>query len=293
MEKKTSSMIGETWNMRGKTVVVTGANRGLGRVIARELMRSQARVVMACRSVEHAREVAEEIRLELGFGEFEVRELDLAKPESIRCLARSVTSDYPKLDVLVNNAGVYLKHLQRTPSGLEMTFAINVYGPQLLTGLLVDSLKAAAPSRIIFMASEYAGGLDLYDLQFENRRFNGSSAYRQSKQANRMLTREWARRLKPDRIWVNSMSPNLTPETDLFRQESPAMKRFMRLLGKLFGNPVEEGADTAIWLAADPGLEGRTGGFFRRRRAVKCKFDNPRMEKSLWEHCQALTTKIS
>jgi len=274
--------------MEGKIVVVTGANRGLGRVTARELARCKARVIMACRSLEHARNVAREVRQELGFGEIEVRKLDLAYPESIHRFAASLTADYPRLDVLVNNAGVFLKCLERTSAGLEMTFAINVLGPQLLTGLLADSLKAAAPSRIVFMASEYAGGLDPDDLQFEQRRFDGSRAYKQSKQANRMLCREWARRLKPDRIWVNSMSPNLTPETDLFRQESPGMKFFMRQLGKLFGNPVGEGADTVIWLAADPGLEEETGGFYRRRKKVSCKFENPEAEKALWDHCESL-----
>jgi NAD(P)-dependent dehydrogenase (short-subunit alcohol dehydrogenase family) len=289
--KETTDVRKIIWPVDGKTVVVTGANRGLGRVIARELIRSNARVIMACRSPEHARQVAEETRQELGFGEIDVRELDLAHPESIHRFALSVTSDYPRLDVLVNNAGVYLKNLERTNTGLEMTFAINVLGPQLLTGLLIDSLKAAAPARIVFMASEYAGGLDSNDLQFERRRFDGSRAYKQSKQANRMLCREWARKLKPERIWVNSMSPNLTPETDLFRQESPASKFFMRQMGKLFGNSVEDGADTAIWLAADPDLEGQTGGFYRRRKKVKCKFENPEAEKILWNRCEMLLKK--
>lgn len=280
------------WPTEGKIVVVTGANRGLGRVITRELARSKARIIMACRSLEHARNVVREIRQELGFGEIEVRKLNLAYPESIHHFAESLKSDYPRLDVLVNNAGVYLKCLERTSTGLEMTFAINVLGPQLLTGLLTESLKAAAPSRIVFMASEYAGGLDPGDLQFEHRHFDGSRAYKQSKQATRMLSREWSRQLKPERIWVNSVTPNLTPETDLFRQESPASKFFMRQLAKLFGNSVEEGADTPIWLAADPGLEGQTGGFYRRRKRVKCKFENPEAEKALWEQCEALLKGI-
>lgn len=98
--------------------------------------------------------------------------------------------------------------------------------------------------------------------------------------------------MKPDRIWVNSMSPNLTPDTDLFRQESPGMRFFMRQLGKLFGNSVEEGADTAIWLAADPGMEGQTGGFYRRRKKVKCKFEDTTAERALWSHCETLIKSL-
>jgi NAD(P)-dependent dehydrogenase (short-subunit alcohol dehydrogenase family) len=278
----------QIWNMEGKTVVVTGANRGIGRVMARELARSGAKVVMGCRSVDHALQVREEIRSEFGSGDLEVREMDLAEPESVRRFAESFAADHPRLDVLVNNAGISMKEPVRTASGLEITFATNVLGPQLLTGLLMNSLRPAAPSRIINVASDFAGNLDIDDLQFERRRFNGTKAYRQSKQANRMLTREWARRLHADRITANSMTPGLMPETDLFRDASPGEKRFMRLLGRLFGVGVEEGADTALWLACEPGLENATGGFYEKRKLRKCKFTDPEAESALWQCCEDL-----
>jgi len=276
------------WNMTGKTVVVTGANRGLGREITKNLVRAGARVVMACRSVDHARRVREEIFSREEPGEAEVWELDLSRPESIREFAESLKKDHPRIDVLIHNAGVSLHQLQRTRSGLELTFATNVLGPQLLNGLMVNSLKRAAPSRVIFVASDFAGNLDRRDLQFEQRRFSGTKAYRQSKQANRMLTREWARRLEKGRIGVNSMTPGLMADTDLFRDSPPGEKRFMRLLGKLIGVTIAQGADTVLWLACDPKLEGETGGFYRRRKKIRCKFADPEAEKKLWQGCEEL-----
>lgn len=279
--------------MDGKIVVVTGANRGIGRVMARELARSKAKVVMACRSIEHARQVREEIETILGFGDLEVRELDLASPDSVRRFAKSFQTDYPRLDVLINNAGVSMKNLLRAETGLEITFAINVLGPHLLTGLLTDSLKAASGARVVNVASDFAGNLDIDDLQFERRRYNGTKAYKQSKQANRMLSREWARRLQNDRIWVNSMTPGLMPDTDLFRQEDAFGRFFMRMLGKFIGVSITEGADTAVWLACEPSLEEETGGFYTKRRKLECKFADINAEQALWDRCdQLLDTEL-
>jgi len=281
------------WDMHGKIVVVTGANQGIGRIMARELARSKARVIMACRSMDHARKVSTELKAELGFGDLEVRELDLAHPESILQFAKSLVIDHPRINGLINNAGVSMRNLERTQTGMEITFAINVLGPQLLTTLLVDQLREAGPARIVFVASDHAGGLDFSDLNFEKRRFTGDKAYKQTKQANRMLTREWARRLEPDQVWVNSMTPGLMPNTGLFRQAKPAEKFFMRQLGRLIGVPIEDGADTAIWLACEPKLENETGGFYLKRKNLKCKFFDPEAEKILWERCDDLLRRHS
>ena len=281
------------WNMAGKTVVVTGANRGLGREITRNLARFGARVIMACRDKDHALQVRREIEAERVSGSLEVRELDLAHTQSIRRFVENLKTNHPRIDVLINNAGISLKHPERTPAGLEMTFAVNVLGPQLLTGLLADSLKAASPSRVIFVASTFAGNMDIDDLQFNRRRFNGTKAYQQSKQANRMLTREWSRRFIDDQIWFNSMNPGLMTDTDLFRQSPPGEKRFMRLLGKIMGRTIPQGADTALWLACDPAREGKTGGFYQERKKIRCKFEDPAAEGILWQKCEEIIQNLA
>jgi retinol dehydrogenase 12 len=113
--------------------------------------------------------------------------------------------------VLINNAGLWTKTKKLTDINVEQTFAVNVIGHQLLTQLLLDELKKAAPSRIINTASHFAGGLDIDDINFDKRNYNETLAYKQTKQANRMLTREWARRLEKDNIFVYSLTPGFIP----------------------------------------------------------------------------------
>ena len=103
--------------------------------------------------------------------------------------------------------------------------------------------------------------------------------------ANRMLTREWARRLESDGITVYSMSPDLVPETDLFRHQPVIVKILLRLIGLFAGASIAQGADTAVWLAADPQAEGDTGGFYRKRWKMPCRFEDLQAEQQLWEKC--------
>ena len=122
-----------------------------------------------------------------------------------------------------------------------MTFAINVLGHHYLTKLLIDLLEKSSPSRIINVASDYAGGLDIEDINFDKRNYDLTAAYKQSKQANRMLTREWARKLKSDNIFVCSMTPGWVPNTDLFREQSVVNKAVLKTAGFVGGRTVETG----------------------------------------------------
>ena len=272
-------------SMQGKTAIVTGANRGLGREMTRQLAAKGAKVIMACRSVRHAGEVRAELENENPEAQLQVMELDLADRGSITGFADSFIKAYKTLDVLINNAGVQTPDRQVTPDGVELTFAINVLGPQLLTRALLPALKAAAAPRIVNVASDYAGGLDMEDLNFERRRYDAIAAYKQSKQANRMLTREWARRLQADGITANSMTPDLVASTDLFRHQPAAVKLLLRFIGLFAGASVRQGADTAVWLASDPEVAGATGGYYRKRRRMDCRFDAPKTEQQLWDKC--------
>jgi NAD(P)-dependent dehydrogenase (short-subunit alcohol dehydrogenase family) len=271
--------------MQGKTVIVTGANRGLGREMTRQLAAMGATVIMACRSVRHAEEVRAKLENENREAQLQVMELDLADRGSISGFADAFISKYRMLDVLINNAGVQTPDRQLTADGVELTFAINVLGPQLLTGALLPALKAAPAARIVNVASDYAGGLEMADLSFERRKYDVIAAYKQSKQANRMLTREWARRLEADGIPVNSMTPDLVAATDLFRHQPAAVKLLLRFIGLFAGVSIPQGADTAVWLAGDPEVAGATGGYYRKRRRMDCRFDDPEAEQQLWNKC--------
>lgn len=278
--------------MKDKVVIITGANKGIGKEAAKQIAKLGAKVYMACRSLDSANQAREEIVKETGNQNVFVKHLDLASVDSIKNFANEFKKAESKLDVLINNAGLWTKSKKISELGVEMTFSVNVLGHQLLTELLLDELKNAAPSRIINVASHYAGGLDIDDINFERRKFNETLAYKQTKQANRMLTREWARRLEKDNISVYSLTPGFVPTTELFREQNAIGKFLLKVFALIEGRTIEEGADTIIWLASAEKVDGSNGGFFNQRKEEKCKFNNPEEERRLWEKCEEFLSAV-
>ena len=272
--------------MKDKVVVITGANKGIGKEAAKQIAKLGAKVYMACRSLDSANEVREEIVNETQNQNVFVRHLDLAFTDSIINFAEQFKKEESKLDVLINNAGLWTKTKKLTDINVEQTFSVNVLSHQLLTQLLLDELKNAAPSRIINTASHFAGGLDINDINFDTRNYNETLAYKQTKQANRMLTREWARRLEKENISVYSLTPGFIPDTELFREQNAVGKFLLKAFALIEGRTIEEGADTIVWLASAEKIIGSNGGFYNQRKEEKCKFNNPEEEKRLWDKCE-------
>lgn len=272
--------------MKDKVVIITGANRGIGKAATKEIAKLGTKVYMACRSVESANKVKEELVSKTKNKNIFVKELDLSSIDSIKKFSESFQKEETNLDVLINNAGIMSQTKKLNDKGAEMTFAINVIGHHLLTKLLADSLKKASPSRIINVASDYAGGLDLEDINFDRRSYDLTAAYKQSKQANRMMTREWAKNLGKDNISVYSMTPGWVPNTDLFREQSTINKAVLKTAGFVGGRSVEQGADTILWLASSDKVQGSNGGFFKDRKELPCQFNNSENEKKLWDKCE-------
>jgi retinol dehydrogenase-12 len=272
--------------MKDRVVIITGANRGIGKAATKEIAKLGARIYMACRSLDSANEVKKEIVKETNNENVFVLELDLASTDSINKFVTSFKNKESKLDVLINNAGITSRTKELNDAGVELTFAINVLGHHYLTKLLIDLLEKSSPSRIINVASEYAGGLDLNDINYDKRNYDTTAAYKQSKQANRMLTREWAKNLQSKNISVYSMTPGWVPNTDLFREQSTFNKAVIKTVGAVGGRSVEQGADTIVWLASRDKIDGSNGGFFRDRIEKKCGFTNPADEKKLWDICE-------
>lgn len=277
--------------MKNKTVIITGANKGIGKEAAKQIAKLGAKVYMACRSLDSANQAKEEIINETGNQNVFVKHLDLASIDSIQKFAASFKEEESKLDVLINNAGLWTKTKKLTDINVEQTFAVNVLGHQFLTQLLLDELKNAAPSRIINVASHFAGGLDIDDINFDKRNYNETLAYKQTKQANRMLTRELARRLEKNNVAVYSMTPGFIPDTELFREQSVAGKLLLKMFALIEGRTIEEGADTTVWLASAEKIDGNNGGFFNQRKEENCKFNNPVDEKKLWDKCEEFLSK--
>ena len=273
--------------MFGKTVLITGPTSGIGLEIARQLAEAGTRLLLACRDEVKGLVVADELRRGHSHCRCEVLTVDMARPDSVRALAGRVRQIAPRLDVLVNNAGLNRRTRQQTPDGIELTLATNVLGPYLLSLELLDLLRASAPARIVNVASTFAGGLDLDDLQFTRRPYDGRAAYSQSKACNRLLSWALARRLEGSGATVNAMAPGLV-QTGLFRDTPLPARLMIRLAGLCFGRSVRQGADTAVWLAASPAVEGRSGGFYRRRLEIPCEFRDPEREERLWAECARL-----
>jgi len=279
--------------MKDKVIIITGANKGIGKEATKQIAKLGAKVYMACRSLDSANQVREEIVNETGNQNVFVKHLDLASTDSIINFAEQFKKEESKLDVLINNAGLWTKTKKLTDINVEQTFSVNVLGHQLLTHLLIDELKNAGPSRIINTASHFAGGLNIDDINFDKRNYNETLAYKQTKQANRMLTREWARRLEKDNISVYSLTPGFIPDTELFREQNVVGKFLLKVFSLIEGRTIEEGADTIIWLASADKIDGSNGGFYNQRKEEKCKFNNPDEEKRLWDKCEEYLSKVN
>lgn len=271
--------------MNAARVIVTGPTSGIGKEIALQLASRGAEVILGCRDAERGKQAAEEIAGRATAAQPAVIPVDTSSHASIREFARDFHQRYGRLDVLVNNAGVLCPQRRTSADGVELTFGTNVIGYYLMTRELFDMLRGSAPARVVNVASTFASDLDLDDLQFERRSYDGMRAYAQSKACDRMLTRAFARRLAETGITVNAMAPGLVTETNLY-DDLPADVRHG--LEEQPSRSVAEGADTAVWLAAAAEVEGVSGKFYEQRAEQPCQFRDLEAEEKLWAVCQAI-----
>jgi NAD(P)-dependent dehydrogenase (short-subunit alcohol dehydrogenase family) len=273
----------------GKTCLVTGASAGIGLAAARELARLGGRVVMAVRDPAKGERVLRAV-VEASGGEAELAVVDVASRESVRAFARDLAARHPTLDVLVNNAGTWSERRRVGPDGIELVWATNVLGYFHVTELLLPLLRAAGTARVVNVASQLAGGLDLSDVQYERRPWSGRAAYAQSKQADRMLTWALARRLSGTGVTANAMHPGLVA-TEIFGKGGGPISLAASVYSKLRGRRPEEGADTVVWLAASPQVEGRSGLFWIDRQERQCRFRDETAEEALWALCRRMVDR--
>jgi NAD(P)-dependent dehydrogenase (short-subunit alcohol dehydrogenase family) len=260
--------------------LVTGANAGIGFEIARGLATSgdNPNVILACRDQAKGEAARAKLAAETKNPNLEVLVIDLSSQKSIRQAATAFSKTHNALDALVNSAGTSSPTRQESVDGIELTFATNVLGYFLLTNLLLDALKRAPAGRIVNVASEMAYGLDLDDVEFKKRTYNSSTAYAQSKQADRMLTWAYARRLEGTTVTAHAMSPGAV-DTPLLHALAPGMK----------GRTREKGAETVIWLAISADVAGLSNRLWFDKAERACKFHNSEQEEKLWAICEELT----
>ncbi|MCR9159362.1 MAG: SDR family NAD(P)-dependent oxidoreductase [Nannocystaceae bacterium] len=266
--------------------VVTGASSGIGKEIARNLAYFGATVVLACRSRERGSAALQELAEDSGNDRLSLLPLDLADPESIRGFVMQVTVGGKPVHVLVNNAATYVESRRTTDAGRELTWATNALGPFALTNLLSETLADSGDARVVNLASKLAGGLALDDLDFETRRYSGVAAYKQSKQANRMLSWGLQRRIG-DAVSVTACHPGGV-NTRIYDNLSGLAAAGMKL-ARLFMKTPSEGARTPTRLAADPELGKLRAEFWIDEAPAKCRFREPAAIDALWAKCVELT----
>ena len=249
--------------MAGRTVLITGPTSGLGREAATALADLGARVVLVGRSAEKLEAVRDELVRRHGEDRFPVVVADLGSLASVRDAVERIRATETRLDVLVDNAGAIYPERRLGPNGIEATFALMVVGPFALASGLLALLRSSG-GRVIAVTSGgmYTQALDLDDLGSATGEWSGSRAYARAKRAQTALVREWARRLAGSGVTFTAMHPGWADTPGL----AESLPGFHRLMGPLLRTPAE-GADTIVWLAADPGSAGASGELFLDRRA--------------------------
>ena len=277
--------------MAGQTVLVTGGTGGIGRATATGLAAMGARVGITGRDIARTRAAAAEVAMASGNPAVDPFPADMSSQAEVRRLAEEVLAAYPRLDVLVNNVGGFWATRHLTADGLERTFAVNHLAAFLLTGLVLDRLKASAPARIVTVSSnaQAAARLNFDDLQGE-RSYSGQRAYSQSKLANVVFTYELARRLEGTCVTATALHPGLVRTSFSAEDPSRLSKVMIPLLRPFMKAPVR-GAATSIYLASAPEAKGVTGRYFANRKpktSSKASYDTAAAAR-LWQISADLT----
>ncbi|MBV9416582.1 MAG: SDR family NAD(P)-dependent oxidoreductase [Solirubrobacterales bacterium] len=278
--------------MDGKVVLITGATSGLGRAAADGYARLGATVWLAVRNRERGEDARASVLEHLGEADVHVELCDLSRQGSVRQFAERFAAEAPRLDVLVNNAGVLTQERELSADGIELTLATNVIGPFLLTQLLAPVLERSSPSRIVNVSSGgmYTQKLRADDLQSEQEDFDGPTVYARTKRAEVVLTELWAERLAGTGITAHAMHPGWADTAGL----RASLPRFHRVTRPLLRSP-SQGADTIVWLGAAREPGETSGGFWhdRRRRPTHLLPGTRETEAErdrLWAECVALSS---
>ncbi|MHB8875522.1 MAG: SDR family oxidoreductase [Myxococcaceae bacterium] len=278
--------------MRSKVALVTGATSGLGKETALALSQRGATVVCVARDPDRGEDAVRELRGRTGNERVELMLADLSAQRSIRALAEQFKRTHSKLHVLVNSAGVINPERRLTEDGIEETFAVNHLGYFLLTELLLDVLKASAPARIVNVASEAerTARLDLADLE-ASRGYGPFRSYAQSKLANMMFTYELARRLTATGVTVNAVHPGMVASRFGSRLKGLTGAVMNRALRRFMLSPAQ-GAETIVYLACSPEVEGHTGEYWSRKRPIRSSRESydPKERQRLWEVSEKMTS---
>lgn len=278
----------ESWTVSGKQCIVTGATNGIGRVTALELARAGANVTIISRNEQRCKATKEMIREETG-QTVEYIVADLSSQSDIRRAVEEYKAKHDKLHILINNAGAYIHEHTETADGIEKTFALNHLGYFLLTNLLLDTIKASAPARIISVSSlmHRYGNIDFDDIH-STRQYRGMKAYAMSKLANVLFTNELAERLNGTGVTANSLHPGIVNTG--FGMGEDGKRTGVTVMNSMSISP-EKGAQTSIFLATSPEVSGITGKYWSKKKQVSTSkaAQDVSARKRLWKISEEMT----
>jgi NAD(P)-dependent dehydrogenase (short-subunit alcohol dehydrogenase family) len=271
-------------DLSGKVYVVTGGNSGIGKITVQQLYKQGATVVLACRRVQEGQKVKDDILMNDGAkGAIEVEELDLASLKSVRGFAEKILKSHPAIHGLINNAGIMNTPFGKTVDGFEQQIGVNHLGHYLLTELLLPALKAAAPSRIVCVASCFhdkafgkEGVIDFEDMFFEKRKYDGWTAYAQSKLANVLHARQLAKRLEGTGVIAVSIHPGWV-RTNLFKHSMPlfiqnyVLRPILKMMGMI---EPWQGTQSSLYAVLSPDVAKHPGAFFSQVGMYRSKKAN-------------------
>ncbi|MCF7804051.1 MAG: SDR family oxidoreductase [Candidatus Marinimicrobia bacterium] len=275
--------------MENKRILVTGATSGIGRETVRGLAKKGAQIIVMSRNEQKCRETVDELNDTTGRSDADYFVADLSIMDDIRSAAEKFQEKYDRLDVLLNNAGAIFTSRQETPDGYEKTLALNHLNYFLLTNLLLDTLRDSAPSRIVNVASgaHYGNDIDFDDLQREQS-YSGYKVYGESKLMNILFTYELDRRLDTDDVTANALHPGFVASN--FGHNNSLPVRILMSLTQLFARSEKKGAETSIYLASSPDVEGVSGKYFSDKKPKESSpqsYDE-KTARRLWEVSEEL-----
>lgn len=278
--------------LQGKVCLVTGSTSGIGKVTARELANKGATVVLVCRNRAKGEDAQAEIKQATGNDLVDLLVADLSLLQDVRRLATEFQAKYSNLHILINNAGGVYSSREITSEGLEATLAVNYLAPFLLTELLIDTLKASAPARIINVSSMAQSRNIAFDNLQGEKRYASMSNYGQAKLALILFTYELARRLAGTGVTVNALHPGLVASN--FNSGTKGITHLIAgAIYSIAGISVEKGAQTTLYLATSPQVEGVTGKYFvnnQERKSTRNSYDQA-LGQHLWQVSEQLIAR--
>ena len=271
--------------MQCKTVLITGANSGIGKATAMALAQMGARILLHARDGERGTKVREDIVKYTGNKDIDLFLCDLADLNQIGDMAERIKMKYPQIDVLLNNAGVMTRKRKETVQGFEYQFGVNYLSHFLLTQLLIDKIRKSPEGRIINVASEMhtSGKIHFEDINLKEQ-YTNFRAYSQSKLANILFTHGLCHRLNSEGITSNSLHPGIVGSRFNQSREAKLSNLFYKWVGYFMLSP-EKGAETSIYLASSPDVAEKSGQYYKRKKPVsssKASYDLD-SEQRLWE----------